>query len=206
MRSFTIILLPVVMWAVGPAVAAPHAQMRSLVDHIDDRCRELGIPGLAVVVVQDDEVVLEHCYGLADPARNLPVSPRTIFPVGSTSKPFTSTLTARLVSDGVLDWDDTITEYLPWFRLRIRSDDPGAEVLIRDLLSHRTGIFAMELIKQAVNWQMSPDFAPPFDREGILRAAVKIEPVADFREEHHYSNIGMIAVAEACARATGTSS
>ncbi|MCP4573518.1 MAG: beta-lactamase family protein [bacterium] len=205
MRSLTTILVLAILLVAGTSGAAPTPRLQALADTIDAQCRELGIPGLAVVVVKNDKVILEHCYGSTDLAGERPVTPSTIFPVGSTSKPFTSTLAAALVSDGDLSWDTPVTDVLPWFQLRIRSDDPEARVLIRDLLSHRTGVFTMELIQRAANWAQAPDYEPSFDRPGIMRAALEFEPIADFRAEHHYSNVSMVAVAEACAEVAGHS-
>ncbi len=206
MRSIiNLLLLAAILLAAGTAPAAVTPEMQKLADSIDTQCKETGIPGLAVVVVKNDKVILEHCYGSTVSGGPSPVTPHTIFPVGSTSKSFTSTLAAKLVSDGDLGWDDPIEKYLPWFKLQIRSDDPEAQVLVRDLLSHRTGIFSMELIQKGVNWEQKSDFVSPFDRPGILRAAMEFEPTADFRQEHHYSNISMVAVAEACAQSAGQS-
>ncbi len=205
MRFLLTILLLVTLIGTTNSFATPATSLQALAKSIDTQCSETGIPGLAFVLVKDDQVILEHCYGQADPANDIPVTPNTIFPVGSTSKPFTSVLTAKLVSDGDLNWDDPITKHLPWFQLQIRSEDPDARVLIRDLLSHRTGIFSMDLIQEGVNWQMQPDFVPPFDRPGIMRAAMEYEPTADFRQKHQYSNVSMVAVAEAGAAIAKTS-
>ena len=63
-----------------------------------------------------------------------------------------------LVTDGAMSWDDPVTKYLPYFKLKIKSDNESDKVTIRDLLSHRTGIYTMELIQEAINWEQDPDF------------------------------------------------
>ncbi len=174
--------------------------MDSLSDWVDGQCIEHWIPGLAIVVIDDSGIVLEKVMGWADLEEETPVTRETVFPIGSTSKPFTSTLTAMLKSDGVLDWDDPVTRYLPFFELPIDSEDEEDQVTLRDLLAHRTGFFTMSLIQEAVNWEQDPEYDPAlhFSREDMLRAAIEFEPVAPFREKHNYSNVSMLAAAMSC--------
>ena len=80
---------------------------------------------------------------------------------------------------------------------------------IRDLLSHRTGFFHIELTGKAVNWGQDPnwgleDEAQPYTRASLLKAAVEYEPMACFREKHIYSNISMLAAGVASGVAHGT--
>ncbi|MFN8537359.1 MAG: serine hydrolase domain-containing protein [Thermomicrobiales bacterium] len=68
----------------------------------------------------------------------LPVTPQTLFQIGSTTKPLTGTLVMRLVAAGLLDLGRPVIEYLPTFRLA----EPGAaeRVTLRLLLSHTAGL------------------------------------------------------------------
>jgi len=176
---------------------------------LEEECREHNIPGLAIAVVKRDKIILSRGFGFADRNKMIPVTEDTIFPIGSSSKPFTSTLISMLVTEGRMRWDDPIIKYLPEFKLRIKSDNNGDQVTIRDLLSHRTGFFHIQLTGKAVNWGQDPnwgleDESQPYTRASLLKAAAESEPMARFREKHIYSNISMVAAGVASAIAYET--
>jgi len=96
------------------------------------------IPGVAVAVVHKGEVVLSQGYGLRDLEKGLPVTPETLFAIGSCSKAFTAFDIALLVEEGKLNWDTPVRQYLPDFRL---ADPVAAEGMTpRDLVCHRSGL------------------------------------------------------------------
>lgn len=98
------------------------------------------IPGLALSIVTADDTVYMRGFGvnsIEDDA--CLVTPETIFPLASLSKPLTGMAIMRLVDAGALDLDQPVTSYVPWFRLR--SDQEAAEqVTLRMLLSHTAGL------------------------------------------------------------------
>ena len=106
----------------------------------------MNTPGMAIAVVKDDEVVFTKGFGLADVENETPVTPETIFAIGSATKAFTATLIGMLVDDGNMDWDDPVTDHLPYFTLDVDSQNENAEVTIRDTLSHRTGFTRMGVL------------------------------------------------------------
>jgi CubicO group peptidase (beta-lactamase class C family) len=184
------------------------ASLAKLGVSLENKMKEYQIPGLSVVVVKGDKVLMCQGFGWTDLKKSSPVTDTTIFSIGSSAKPFTATLISVLVSDGSMGWDDPVTKYLPYFHLKIISDNPKDQVLIRDLLSHRTGFFHMELIQKAINWEQDPNWDLESDpirssREALLKAASGFEPHEQFRSKHLYSNISMVAVAEASAKAAG---
>jgi CubicO group peptidase (beta-lactamase class C family) len=183
--------------------------LKKFCSQIEEKCKEHNIPGLAIAIVERDKIVLSKAFGFADRKKMIPVTEDTIFPIGSSSKPFTSTLTSMLVTEGKMRWDDPIIKYLPEFKLRIKSDNNEDQVTIRDLLSHRTGFFHIELTRKAVNWDQEPNWGPedesqPYTRASLLKAAVNYEPMARFREKHLYNNISMLAAGVASGIAYGT--
>lgn len=171
---------------------------------IEKQRLEHNVPGVAVVVMHGDKQVLYATYGFCDLDKKQSVNDQTIFPIGSTAKPFTATLAAMLVSKRLMSWDDPVTKYLPYFKLPIKADNPKDRVTIRDLLSHRTGFFHMDIIQKAINWEEDPDYAKRPDRytrKSLLEEAAGYEPVDTFREKHNYSNVGMVAAAMASGKA-----
>src|SRR5262245_13456738 len=79
---------------------------------------EWKVPGMSVAVVNDGHVI--HCrgYGYRDRDKTLPVSPRTLFAIGSISKSFTAVGLGVLVDQGKLDWNTPIRDRMPQFRLK----------------------------------------------------------------------------------------
>jgi len=163
------------------------------VEQLEQQRQILHIPGMAIAVVKDDEVVLAHGFGVTNIEKETPVTPETIFAIGSSTKAFTSTTIGMLVDEGEMDWDDPITDYLPYFKLDIESEDENAEVTVRDLLCHRTGFTRMGLL-----------FASgEIPREEMLRDAATAEPWAGFREKFYYSNVMYLAAGVAAGKAAG---
>ncbi len=154
---------------------------------------EHHIPGMALAVVKDDEVVLAHGFGLADLENGKPVTPDTLFAIGSTTKAFTATLISMLVEEGRMEWDDRVTRYLPDFELSVDSKDDDAAAAISDLLSHRTGFTRMGMLFQSGT----------ASRDDILRIASIAEPWSVFRKEFHYCNIMYLAAGVAAGVAAG---
>lgn len=105
---------------------------------VEAEMKQWRVPGLSVAVVKDGKIILLKGYGFRDVEKKLPVTTRTIMPVGSNTKAFTAAVSGILVDEKKLDWDEPVRTYLPDFRL----SDETAERLTtaRDLMSHRTGL------------------------------------------------------------------
>ena len=97
-----------------------------------------NVPGIAVAIVKDGEVVASKGFGLRKLGESAPVTPRTLFSIASNTKAFTAVALAILVDEGKLAWDDRVVDRLPGFQM----SDPYVtrEMTIRDLLCHRSGL------------------------------------------------------------------
>lgn len=93
------------------------------------------VPGVAVAVVDASGRVYEQGLGLRDRDAGAPVTPATLFAVGSLAKPVTALAVLRLVDRGALGLDDEIREYLD-----VLTDVPGEPITVRELLSHSSGL------------------------------------------------------------------
>ncbi|HEX8172379.1 MAG TPA: serine hydrolase [Thermoanaerobaculia bacterium] len=149
------------------------------------------LPGLAVAIVQNDRVVFLSGYGVKDLSTGERVTPDTLFQIASTSKAFTTTALAMLVDEKKLQWDDRVRDHLEYFRLADACAD--ANVTIRDIVSHRTGVAEHDEL-----WDNSP-----WSREEVVRKIGKVELSQPFRSGYHYNNIMFIAAGEVIARAAG---
>lgn len=100
-----------------------------------------NLPGMAVAVVKDGEVILAKGYGEKKLGSGNMVDNQTVFGIASVSKNITAAALAILVDEGKLNWDDKVIDHLPWFAL----SDPWvtSQVTVRDLLTHRVGLGRM---------------------------------------------------------------
>ena len=102
------------------------------------------VPANALVLIKDGRTIMLKGYGVKQLGRPEPVTAGTLFPLASCTKAFTATLAGMLVDEGALGWDDLVQKHLPQFRL----SDPhaNAQVSVRDLLTHRTGLKGHDLL------------------------------------------------------------
>jgi CubicO group peptidase (beta-lactamase class C family) len=95
------------------------------------------VPGLAVAVVKDGKVVLARGYGVRELGKPDKVDAGTLFDIGSNTKAFTAAALGTLVTDGKLDWDARVVDYVKPFLLS--SAYVTQSITLRDLLTHRSG-------------------------------------------------------------------
>jgi CubicO group peptidase (beta-lactamase class C family) len=117
----------------GSVQAAPDPVERA--DAIVRRAMaEQHIPGLQIAVVKDGKIVMSRAYGVADLAKQTPVTPGTVFPINSITKAFTGVAAMREVEAGRLDLAKPIGSYV--------ADLPEAwrGIEVRRLLSHNSGL------------------------------------------------------------------
>lgn len=114
------------------------AQLDDYAAFVENLAAENDIAGGVVAVVQSDAVLLVHGFGYRNLEEELPVTPETLFHIGSTNKSMTALLVATLVDEGLLDWDTPLVEVWPDFEL----SDPASTdtVTMRHLLSMTSGL------------------------------------------------------------------
>ena len=150
------------------------------------------VPGLAIGVIRDGEIILARGFGYRDRDSRLPVTQHTIMAIGSSSKSFTVTLLAMLTDEGRLEWDRPVREYLPDFRLY--DDFATAEMTPRDLVTHQSG-----LPRHDNMW-----YGRPRTRAELFRKLRYLEPNASFRSRYQYQNLMFMAAGHLAERITGT--
>jgi CubicO group peptidase (beta-lactamase class C family) len=159
------------------ASAAPPAGFNARVDKLR---QEIGVPGMAIAIVEDGKVTLAKGFGVRALGAPERVDADTIFPTGSTGKAFTVAALGILVDQGKIGWDDKVIDRLPGFQMY----DPWVtrEMTIRDLLVHRSGLGlgAGDLL-----------FVPRtnLSRAESVRRLRYIKPATSFRSGFAYDNI-----------------
>lgn len=107
-----------------------------LVRYAEEEIAGLQVPGAAAAVLHEG-VIYAGGVGVTNVEHPLPVTPETLFQIGSTSKTFTATALLQLVEARKVDLDATVRTYLPWFSLQ--SEDDAARLTVRNLVTHHAG-------------------------------------------------------------------
>ena len=145
-------------------------------EFVEGTMKEWKVPGLALSIVKDSEVVYSKGYGYRDPDKGLKMDTDTLYRIASNTKAFTSMSAAMLVDEGKLEWDKPVKEYLPYFKLQ---DSYATEQATpRDLLSHRTGLPAHN--KALLQFE---------SRKEIVENLRYLEPSYPIRTKHQYCNL-----------------
>ena len=164
------------------------AQVRSTVESI---LKAWNVPGAAVGIVRDGKVVYLQGFGRRDVEKNLPVTPRTRFILGSTTKAFTTMAIGLLAHENKLDWDKPVSSYLPDFRLM--DDYATLHATVRDLAVHRTGLPRHDMV-----WVNSP-----MDIGETVRTLRFLEPRRELRAAFQYNNLMYMTLGLVIEKAAG---
>ena len=100
---------------------------------------EHQLPGFAIALIDDQNVVWQEMFGVSTIETGAPLAPDTAFKVGSLSKLFTAIEIMRLRDEGRIDLDAAIETYLPGFAMKSRFSS-ARPVTIRSILAHRSGL------------------------------------------------------------------
>ncbi len=123
-----------------PVLAAPQAgvpDIASIDAYISAQMQANHIPGMALGLVHNDQVVHLRGFGRADQSGRV-VTPQTPFLIGSLTKSFTAMAIMQLVEAGKIDLDAPVQRYLPWFR--VADATASAHITVRQLLNHTSGL------------------------------------------------------------------
>jgi len=150
------------------------------------------VPGLSVAIVRNDSVIYAKGFGVAKAGSKTPVDAKTLFEIGSSSKAFTATVVAMMVTDGKMRFDDRLTTYLPDFRMYDAVANEA--VTLRDALTHRSGIARGELV-----W-----LGADISRDEVLHRVRFLKPESPFRSRYSYQNMMFLAAGQAAGKAAGS--
>ncbi|KAF1691464.1 serine hydrolase [Pseudoxanthomonas koreensis] len=181
----------------APATVAPEraaldpAQLDVWVEQVRER---FEVPGIAIAVVKDGEVVLERGWGVRELGKPEPVDAHTLFAIASNTKAFTAASLSMLADEGKLSLDDRVVDHLPWFRM----SDPyvTSQMRLRDLLTHRSGLGlgAGDLLF----WPGSV-----YTTEEVVRRLKDVPLKTGLRERYAYDNILYAAATLVIEQASG---
>lgn len=168
---------------------------KDVLDNIDEVILEylnlMNVPGAAVGIVVNDEIVLSNGYGFRNQEHSLQVTKLTQFPIGSLSKAFTTFVLGQLVDEGLIDWDDKIIDHIPYFKLK----DPVTtySITLRDYLTHISGY-----PRHDASW-----FNSGISRKDMIKRLRYLDPFTQFRHEFFYQNLGYMIASNLAENVTG---
>ncbi|MDJ0842473.1 MAG: serine hydrolase [Acidobacteriota bacterium] len=158
---------------------------------IEEAMANFQVPGLALAVVVDDEVILARGYGFRNIEDQAPVTSRTLFAAGSTTKAMTSALLGTLVDEGALAWHKPVLDYLPDFRLH--DEYATRSLTVRDLLTHRSGLPRHDLV-----WYNAAETS-----KQLYQRLRHLKPNREPRQSFQYQNLMYMVAGMIGARVTG---
>ncbi|HAN17214.1 MAG: hypothetical protein A2X13_00015 [Bacteroidetes bacterium GWC2_33_15] len=106
-------------------------------EKIESVLKKADIPGLSFTLVDKNNVYIKS-FGYADIENKIPVTSKTLFELGSTSKAFTALAILQMEKDSLIRLDDFVSYYLPWFKLIY--DGAEVQITIKQLLHHTSGV------------------------------------------------------------------
>ncbi len=190
-----VFLIACAFFAKAQTSSIPSFIKDSLDTYVEKALKEWQIPGVAVCVVKDGNVVLMKGYGVKEMGVNDKVDENTLFMIGSNSKAFTGTALAILDDEKKISLDDPVKKWLPDFILY----DPwvAKETNIRDLLCHRLGFETF----QGDFMFFDSDLSTAEVREKFG----KLKPLYSFRSKWGYTNAAFMTAGEIIPKVTGKS-
>lgn len=144
--------------------------------------KDQHVAGFAVAVVKGDKVIYSKGFGYRDVANKKPVTPNTLFAIGSSTKAFTASLLGLLEKEGKLTFEDKATDHLP--QLRFYTEEMNSQITLRDLMAHRTGISRYDH-----SWILFNTA----NRDSIINRVKYMKPTAAVRQKWLYNNFMYLA-------------
>ena len=189
------LLLLVSAWLLSACATTPGPD--AIDRTVETAMQAFSVPGVAVGVVKDGQVIHARGYGIRELGRPEPIDGKTLFRVASNSKAMTTAALAMLVDDGKLAWDDKVIGHIPAFGLH--DEWITREFNVVDLLTHRSGLGL-----GAGDLMLWPK-PNAFTRDDVIQGLRFFEPASDFRTEYAYDNTLYIVAGELIPAVTGQS-
>jgi CubicO group peptidase (beta-lactamase class C family) len=164
-------------------------------EYIQDEMKKRRIPGLALVVIKNGEIVKLNGYGVATLEHDVPVTPDTVFDLASVTKQFTATAIMRLADEGQLKPDDPIIKYLPGSQRKWRG------ITIRHLLTHTAGMAGHFDDGYFAALSEKTDVTAAENLRAIAKDPISFRP----GERFHYSDAGYFLLGMIIEKAGGQS-
>jgi len=183
------LLIAVVIGSSSALGQNPDSHSDAVAQYVNAEMARQHIPGLALLVARDDEIVRAQGFGFANVELQVPVKPETLFQSGSVGKQFTATAIMMLVEQGEIGLDDSITKYFP------EAPPAWKPVTIRHLLTHTGGF---------TDYPKDFNFRKDYSEADLLKIVTGIPLAFPPGTKWSYSNLGYLTLGVLIHRVTGT--
>lgn len=224
MRPNTLVSWTSAIWhrAAQTGTAREVPDLAAIDAYVSKQMRDLGIPGVALGIVQGNQIVHLRGFGVADETGR-PVTAQTPFRIGSITKSFTALAIMQLVEAGKVELDAPVRRYLPWFR--VADETASAKITVRHLLNQTSGLSTLagnaywdsqDGLEATVRRLRTVELSQPvgagfqysnvnYSIAGLIVEAASGQPYADYIARHIFAPLAMrhSATATAPSRADG---
>lgn len=177
----------------SPAVAIP-ADFQAKADTLLKRSFPAAGPGAAVIVTDDGKTVYAAGRGLADVDAKRPITPDTVFRLGSITKQFSAAIMLQLAAEGKVSLDDKLSKFFPDF------PQPGAEATVAQLLNHTVGVQSYTSIP---GWMAEAKTGRAYTTEEMIAQFKDLPSPSKPGEKFDYNNSGYVLVGAVIEKVTG---
>lgn len=205
------LLMAIAMGSTQAQEAAVPPELALLDDTVERVRTQFQVPGIAVAVVKDGQVILARGWGVREHGKPAAVDADTLFAIASNTKAMTATALSVLAEEGKLSLDDKVIDHLPWFRMG--DAYVTREMTLRDLLVHRSGLglgagdllfwpttdyTTTEVVQRLAQVPLKGGFRQQYAYDNVLYGvaqlvieAVSGQSFADFLQQRLFTPIGM---------------
>jgi len=195
MRSIPVLFL---LFVTSFAVAQKKNSIEARLDGVDKELNKIlktyNTAGFAVAVVEKNRLVYAKGFGYKDYENKKPVTPNTLFAIGSCSKSFTTSLLGILREENKLMFTDSPRDYIP--ELKFSTNELNNLVTIKDMMSHRTG-----LPRHDYSWYLFTTQS----KDSLISRIQYQKPFAEVREKWYFNNFMFLAQGVITEKITGKS-
>lgn len=186
MRNYFMLLILCLQMAAVAQTTTPAFVADSLEVYVQRGLKAWDLPGCAVGIIKDGQIVMAKGFGVRDIQTNLPVNDHTQFMIASNTKAVTGMAIAQLEGEKKLSLDDKVTKWLPSFRLYDK--EASRMVTIKDVITHRLGFETF--LGDFCHWSTSTS------RQQVIEKMAHIKPPYQFRDKYGYCNAGYTVAGE----------
>lgn len=198
MKRFKILIPALLLLVAGVNHVDAQVLSSKQVDSLVEKTlKTFDVPGIAVAIVKDGQVIHAKGYGVRSLKTKEPVTENTFFGVASNSKAFTAAGLGMLVDEGKLHWDDKVVDLIPGFKMY--NPYVTQEFTVRDLLTHRSGLGL-----GAGDLMIWPD-STLVTKDQLIHNLRYLKPVSAFRTKYDYDNLLYVVAGEVLAKVSGMS-
>ncbi len=187
------LILALMAWMANAAAAGSPERLQEFDQQFREALQEQGIPGGAYAIVRQGQIEKIGTHGVRRAGSQAPITPTTVFRTASVSKTFAAQLTALVVADGQLDWNDPVVRFVP--ELRMQSPGHAEQLQLHHLLSQTTGV-----VPNAFDNLLNAN--TPLDR--IVPHFASVQPLCSPGACYTYQNVLFALVAPAIEQGTGS--